>query len=181
VENHIVLAWQTYSEIESLGFELERSQPGHAGSVIGSYLDDTALEAKSPSGAFYQTIDDKLPASGRYIYDLYQIDKNGVRSHVASQSIDFSEIAIPTSLEVAIYPNPATQTARVEFDLPADAAVRLDLYDITGRVAEPIIEGNYTAGPHAVSIDLSTLAAGAYNVILTSGNQRLMRGILIQK
>jgi Secretion system C-terminal sorting domain len=182
VENHIVLDWQTYSEIESLGFELERSMVGNTEPIlIASYVNDTTLQAKSPWGASYQTMDNDVPASGRYTYDLYLIDKDGIRTRVASQSIDFSELDIPNSIDVAVYPNPASQNARVEFDLPSDAPARLDLYDITGRVVKPIIEGNFSAGPHEVSIDLTNLSAGAYNLILQSGSERLMRGILIQK
>jgi Secretion system C-terminal sorting domain len=182
VENHMVLDWTTYSEIESLGFELDRSRPGGDGVlVLGTFLDDTALMAKSPYGANYETIDDDGLTTGIYTYDLYQIDKNGTRTHVASESVDFSEIDIPNTVDLSVYPNPATQSVHAEFGLPADSYVQLDLYDAAGRKVMSSIEGEFSAGPNVVSIDVSNLASGVYNIILTSGNQRVMKGIVIQK
>ncbi len=188
VENHMVLDWSTYSEIESLGFELDRSRPGSDGVLmLGTFLEDTALMAKSPYGANYRTIDDDGLSTGIYIYDLYQIDKNGIRTHVASESVDFSEIDIPNAVDLSVYPNPATQSVHAEFGLPADSYVQLSLYDVAGRQVMPSIEGEFSVGPNVVSIDVSNLASGVYNIILTassptqSGNQRVMKGMVIQK
>ena len=192
VENHVVLDWRTYSEIESLGFELERRldsssfsevQTPNAKSpvLIGSFMNDTAMQAKSPWGASYQTIDNTLPGSGRYTYDLYQIDKNGIRTHVGSQTLDFSEIAIPNSLGVSIYPNPASTKAWLDCALPNDAPVSFDLFDVTGRQCAHIDEGNWTAGPHSASIDLSSLPAGTYNLVVIAGDERITRNIVVIK
>ncbi len=194
VENNVVLDWQTYSEIESLGFELDRSRAGNSGSqagstgprVLGSYVNDTALMAKSPTGAYYQTIDNDSLTTGTYTYDLYQIDKNGARTLAGTQTVDFSEIAIPNALEVSIYPNPAASKANVNFDLPMDAAsptmhVTFSLFDVTGRLVAQIDEGDAAAGPHLASIDLSTLTAGTYNLIVDADANRIMRRLLVIK
>jgi hypothetical protein len=188
VEDHVALDWTTYSEIQLLGFELDRTKEnivgdggGDAPVVVGTYFNDTALQAKSPFGANYQTIDTTALSNGLYTYDLYEIDKDGVRTEVASQSVDFSEVDIPSAVDLSVFPNPATNSVRAEFGLPADAYVRLDLYDITGREVTQSIEGNFVAGPNVVSIDVANLASGAYDLVLSSGNQRLMKGIVIQK
>ncbi len=188
VANHVVLDWMTYSEIESLGFELQRERSaGEEWIELGSFLTDTALRAKSPWGANYETIDDSDLITGTYTYDLYQIDDNGTRTHVGTQSLDFSEVAIPTSLAVSVYPNPAAQSAHVEFDLPTDAHVQLDLYDITGRLTASLADGNWTAGDHLLTFDVSNLPSGNYEMILTTtsgtqpSSQRIMRGLVIQK
>ncbi len=183
VKNHVQLNWLTYSEIESLGFELDRTRVGGDAPpiMLGSFLTDTALMAKSPFGANYETTDEDGLSTGTYTYDLYQIDNNGTRRHVGTQTLDFSELAVPSSLDVSIYPNPAAQSAHVEFALPSDANVSIDLYDITGRRVMQSVQSDYAAGSHVVSIDLSNLISGTYNVVVTSGNQRLMRGLAIQK
>ncbi len=182
VANHVVLDWQTYTEIESLGFELDRSRAGGDGSlVLGNFLNDTALMAKSPYGANYETTDDDGLSDGTYNYDLFQIDKNGTRTHVGTRTLDFTELSIPNALDVSVYPNPASQKATVAFGLPADGQVQLELYDVTGRPVAPTVEGNYTAGTHQVSLDVSKLAAGSYEIILYTQNQRLMKNIVIQR
>src|SRR5581483_3553990 len=105
VLNHVVLDWQTYSEINALGFEVERRAPGSENpTLVQSFMDDTTLLAKNPWGASYETIDNDLPVNGRYTYDLYEIDKDGLRSHAGTRTVDFSEIEVPSSLDVAIYP-----------------------------------------------------------------------------
>ena len=182
VEDHIVLNWTTYSEIQSLGFELDRTKSGSdATLVLGTYLDDTALMAKSPWGANYETLDDDGLSSGIYTYELYQIDKDGVRNRVGTQTIDFNEIDIPNAINLSVYPNPATTSIHAEFGLPADAYVQLTLYDFTGRQVGQSVGGDFAAGPNVVPLDVSNLATGAYNFVLTSGNQRLVKGIVIQK
>ncbi|HET6400479.1 MAG TPA: T9SS type A sorting domain-containing protein [Candidatus Kapabacteria bacterium] len=191
VENHVQLDWRTYSEIESLGFELERrldssSSGDHAQSanspvLIASFMNDTALQAKSPWGASYETIDNNLPGSGRYTYDLYQIDKNGLRTHVGSQTVDFSEIAIPSALGCSVYPNPAVDKAWVDFDLPKDAPVSLDLFDVTGRNVGHFDEGQQEIGPHTTSLDLSPLPSGTYSLVVLAGDERITRNIVIMK
>jgi hypothetical protein len=188
VENHVVLDWTTYTEFESLGFELDRSIVGEAGrpggeglTELGSFINDSALRSKSPWGGNYETIDGGGLTTGVYTYNLYQIDDNGTRTRVGTQTLDFNELAIPNALGCSVYPNPATHSANVEFGLPSDAYVHVDLYDIAGRIVGQSIAGNFTAGPHVVSLDVSNLASGAYNIIVTSGNQRIMKGLIIQK
>ncbi len=182
LDNHIILDWTTYSEIESLGFELDRSRPdGDGMQMIGSFLTDTALRSKSPWGASYETIDDDGLTTGIYQYDLFQIDANGTRTHAGTQTLDFSEIAIPTALSVSIYPNPATTSTHLEFDLPSDSHVQLDLYDLTGRFIEHIGEGDWSAGPHVLTPDLSTLASGTYELIVTAGSSRTMSSIVVMR
>jgi hypothetical protein len=183
VENHVALDWTTYSEIQLLGFELDRTKEGGDDSpvALGTFLDDTALLAKSPFGANYQMTDTAALTNGVYTYDLYEIDKDGVRTEVATQSVDFSEIDIPNAVDLSVFPNPATNSVRAEFGLPANAYIRLDLYDVTGREVMQRIGGNFSAGQNVVSIDVTNLATGTYDLILSSGNQRLMKGIVIQK
>jgi hypothetical protein len=182
VENHVLLDWTTYTEFESLGFELDRTRPGGEGPTeLGSFTNDTAMRSKSPWGGNYESIDDDGLTTGVYTYDLYQIDDNGTRTHVGTQTLDFNELAIPNTLACSVYPNPATHRANVDFGLPADAYVHVELYDMAGRLAGESLDGNFSAGSHIVSIDVSNLASGTYTVVVTSGNQRIMKGLIVQK
>lgn len=54
-------------------------------------------------------------------------------------------------------PNPASTTTRITFALSASTAVRLELYDLTGRLVRRLIDGAVMpAGPHAVIWDGQT-------------------------
>lgn len=56
-------------------------------------------------------------------------------------------------------PNPASTTARMTFALSASASVRLELYDLTGRLVRRLLDGVVlAAGPHSVIWDGRTEA-----------------------
>jgi len=87
-------------EVQNLGFEIERRQVGGEPTLIKSFTDDPALQAKAPWGANYETTDDEGLANGVYTYDLYQTDQNGIRTHAGTQTVDFSEVSMPTELSI---------------------------------------------------------------------------------
>src|SRR5439155_7775797 len=118
VQNHVVLNWKTYSEIQNLGFEIERTREGGSSEVIKSFLYDPEMQTQGPWGSTYQTIDDQGLMSGRYTYSIYEIDKDGNRTRIATHDVDFSERAIPASLEVSVYPNPAIDAAHISIAVP---------------------------------------------------------------
>ncbi len=189
VGNTVKLNWNTYSEIQNLGFEIERhpvlsltdAETVAAPVLIRSFESDTALQAKSPWGANYETTDDAHLATGRYVYDLYQIDRNGIRTHAASQTVDYSEKAIPGSLTISIYPNPAVETAHIEFGMPTDAYVSAGLYDVSGRLVEKLVDENLAAGVHTISYSASHLASGNYSVVLLSGGMRMRESFVVNR
>ncbi len=185
--NHVVLDWKTYSEIQNLGFEIERekeldgSAPGASmqSQLIKSFVTDSELRAKSPWGAEYETIDDNSLVTGRYTYRLYQIDLNGVRTQVGLQTVDFNELAIPKALEVTLYPNPVANDANVEFAMPQESYVTFAIYDITGREVQRGGDGEYSAGPHTVSFDVSRLSPGTYTLDVCSGFTHLSKKFVV--
>ncbi len=75
----------------------------------------------------------------------------------AAAGPEASEVRILTA-----FPNPASSTARVRFELATPSAVSLRLYDVTGRQVATLAEGAFAASVHDVSADLGTLAAGVY-------------------
>jgi hypothetical protein len=180
VADHVELDWKTYSEIQSLGFELDRASANGQPEVIQSFINTPALQAKSPYGADYQTLDNDNLTTGKYTYSLYQIDKDGIRSSAGTQTLDFSEIAIPSSLTVSVYPNPVYQNAILEVALPQDSHIEINIYDITGRMVKTVLDADLTAGPHLVPFDASSLARGEYNVIVNSPSQRMLRTIVVE-
>ena len=69
----------------------------------------------------------------------------------------------------AVTPNPAAGPARVTFALPQPARVRLAAYDVRGREAFVLADGDFAAGPHGVSWDARSVAPGVYVLRLSAG------------
>jgi hypothetical protein len=63
-------------------------------------------------------------------------------------------------------PNPFNASATVRYDLPASGWVKLSLYDLSGRLVAEFVDGEKSAGRHAVELDGSGLAAGVYFIVM---------------
>jgi hypothetical protein len=69
----------------------------------------------------------------------------------------------------AAYPNPASGSATIAFELPERAHVRLAVYDLLGRRAALLADGDFAAGRHALTLDTNGLASGAYVYRIEAG------------
>lgn len=65
-------------------------------------------------------------------------------------------------------PSPFSCTTTVAFELPQAGSARLDVFDLSGRLMETLVEGELAAGEHSVVFDGSGLASGVYLVRLAS-------------
>lgn len=79
-------------------------------------------------------------------------------------------------VELAIYPNPATDILNLRFSSPSFAFRSLDIYDANGRR----IQGGFRSGKQDLTIDVSTLPSGTYFVRIETGKgwvtRRFLRG-----
>ncbi|HWQ81135.1 MAG TPA: T9SS type A sorting domain-containing protein [Ignavibacteria bacterium] len=71
------------------------------------------------------------------------------------------------------YPNPFNPTTTIKFDLPKSSAVRLSVYDITGKEIETLVNEKLNAGTYETKWDAAKYASGVYFCILTANNERL--------
>ena len=72
------------------------------------------------------------------------------------------EPAAVTALALAPRENPVRGSGRLDFALPRDGRVRLEVMDVAGRRVATLAEGEFTAGRHTATLDAGTLAAGVY-------------------
>jgi hypothetical protein len=81
-----------------------------------------------------------------------------------------------------IVPNPCSTVASVSFTLPVSSQpVRLELYDLLGRVALPPIEGIIEAGHGRIQLDVSGLASGVYYCKLQQGKYIAAQPIVVTR
>jgi hypothetical protein len=72
-------------------------------------------------------------------------------------------------------PNPFDTTTRIDFILPADANVVLELSDVNGRPLRRLIDGQMNAGPQSVILDGSSLASGMYYYTVYANGELLTK------
>ncbi|HIG73514.1 MAG TPA: T9SS type A sorting domain-containing protein [Bacteroidetes bacterium] len=121
--------------------------------------------------------------------DLYTQNFTPVATHLALFPI--VELANATAAEEApaivsmdltlraAYPNPARGAATVAFELAAPADVRVDLYDVAGRLVRGTDLGARGTGAHTHALDLEGLAPGAYVYAVSAGPSRLFSTLTI--
>jgi hypothetical protein len=68
-------------------------------------------------------------------------------------------------------PNPFNPATSIRFNLPSAMDVRLEVYDLRGRLVSTLVDGTLSAGPHEVTFRGEELASGVYMYRLSAGDR----------
>jgi len=60
------------------------------------------------------------------------------------------------------YPNPFNPSTNIQYQLPAAAEVRIEIYNITGRLIQKVVDKRQNAGTYTQRIDMSAFSSGIY-------------------
>ena len=157
IDRNIKLNWITATEKNSYGFELERMSE----TTGWNKIEFIQAAGNSLEENIYEYIDSKLNA-GNYLYRLKMIDYGG--SFTYSESIN-AEIELPLVYKIEQnYPNPFNPTTKLEYQLPFNSEVKIELYSITGERVATLVNEQKTAGYYLTVINASSLqlASGVY-------------------
>ena len=159
VNGDVTLNWTTATETNNKGFQVESKIEGDKSSewkAIG-FVEGHSTTSESQSYSY----NDKNLSKGNYSYRLKQIDFNGAFEYSDIINVEVNTIPEELSLEQN-YPNPFNPTTRINFNLPTDSRVTLNVYDILGQKVSSLINTDLTAGKHNVNLDASGLNSGIY-------------------
>ena len=78
-------------------------------------------------------------------------------------------------------PNPFNPITRITYALPATQHVRLDVFDVRGRLVQTLVNETKTAGDYVVDWNANGLASGVYFYRLTTGNETVVRRATLLK
>ncbi len=79
------------------------------------------------------------------------------------------------------YPNPFNPVTQINFAIPSEMNVQLDVYNMLGQHVGNLINGRMQAGEHTVSFDGSNFASGMYIYRLSTDNTVISRHMLLIK
>lgn len=71
------------------------------------------------------------------------------------------------------YPNPFNPSTDIQYMISAPGKIKLNVYDITGRIIRVLYSGNQNAGYHKVRFDAGELASGTYLYTLSKDGKQL--------
>ncbi len=165
--NSVILNWSTATEINSKGFEVEKSFNGAGFTDIGF--------VKGAGNSFninnYSYTDVKL-ASGSNYYRLKQIDLDGRFQYSSVIRLDF------TKFDWAILGNTSTNNSWVQLQLNRSANVSVQIVSLNGNIIQTINKGNISAGTYSIPLNFSNASSGLYVVRLIADNQFYSKKII---
>ncbi|NUN08890.1 MAG: hypothetical protein HUU54_06920, partial [Ignavibacteriaceae bacterium] len=135
VNNNIALNWQTATEINNFGFEVERSTDKSNWSKIGFV--QGAGNSNSPKNYSYT---DNTAVSGKYFYRLKQVDTDGTFDYSPVVEVDMGILPGGYRLEQN-YPNPFNPSTSIKFAFSKDTKAAIKVYNALGVEVREIYNG----------------------------------------
>jgi hypothetical protein len=88
----------------------------------------------------------------------------------------------PTSAfsTLSVFPNPATTSATIRFNVSGYQKATVKVYDITGKIVETLVDGK-VSGENAVAFRFTNIAKGLYFVELKTTNRKNAVSLLLTK
>jgi hypothetical protein len=152
---NVVLNWQTVSETNNAGFEVQSRTEGDwqaVGYVPGSGTSSVRRD-------YTHRIEDV--GAGRHSFRLKQIDLGGAFAYGPEIEV---MVGIPAQFELSrAYPNPFNPAASFSVTVATSQRVAIRLLDVRGRILSTLYEGPLEGQVrHEFRIDGAALASGTY-------------------
>ncbi len=180
-QGKVVLNWETATEVNNYGFEIERSRSAKGVSSDASWETIGFVEGHGNSNApkKYSFVDSEN-LTGKVKYRLKQIDLDGTFEYSSVVEVNVESLNLKFALNQN-YPNPFNPTTKIEFTLPKSAPVRLSIYNSLGQEVKTLLNERLTEGKHTVEFDAKELPSGVYLYQLTSEKFTSTRKMILLK
>jgi len=181
-DDNAFLSWNTATETNCYGFEIQctRISPSSADSSTWTNVVFVAGAGTSNSEHHY-TFEDRIVSPGRYSFRIKQIDNNGSITLYGSRSIELMNVNKELTL-YDNYPNPFNPSTTINFSTGSDGQASLRIFNILGQVVATLFNRSSSAGEnHRVIFDGSAFPSGTYFFRLESGNQSIVKKMILSK
>jgi CubicO group peptidase (beta-lactamase class C family) len=175
-EGKVYLNWTTATELNNLGFEIERKLDNSDWDRIG-FVEGHGTTTE-PIVYFYS--DDIINITANSLaYRLKQIDFDGTYEYSEEIEIDVGG-PLTFSLEQN-YPNPFNPSTNIKYNVPENGFVKLAVYNLVGEEVDVLVNGQVNAGFYEIEFDASKLPSGVYIYRLTAGSFTNSKKMLLLK
>jgi len=174
----ITLEWVTESEIDNLGFILDRRTPTADWIQVASYITDQELQGQG--NVSHQTIytytDNSVNEGESYDYRLADVDYNGNIEYHSLQLMGVSSSNVPQQFVLyPNYPNPFNPVTTIRYDLSKESFVDITIYDMLGNVVNNLIYTNQSSGYKSIQWNATNnigapVSAGVYLYKIKAGD-----------
>ncbi|NNG27171.1 MAG: T9SS type A sorting domain-containing protein [Ignavibacteriaceae bacterium] len=163
-ENDVTLNWQTATELNNSGFDVERTEANNEWEKVGFVTGNgTTTEINS-----YTFTDKDVPA-GTYNYRIKQIDYDGTFEYFELEQL----ISISSPDEITLlqnYPNPFNPSTTIKFVIHKKSNVIITIFNTIGEDVLTLVNEEKIAGSYEVNFDAAGFTSGIYFYKLQAGN-----------
>ena len=173
----ITLQWVTESEINNLGFNLDRKTPITDWSQIASYVTHPALQGQGSVShqTIYTFTDNTVYEDESYDYRLSDVDYDGNVEYHSLQLMGLTSSNVPEQFILyPNYPNPFNPVTTIRYDLSKESFVDITIYDMLGNVVHNLVNTSESPGYKSVQWNARdkqgrAVSAGLYLYTIRAG------------
>ena len=114
------------------------------------------------------------------VYAFFDLDGNIISEGTEKLTI----AAIPTEFALhPVYPNPFNPSTTIRFDIPEETlrVTSLQIFDITGRMVDTLLDDMTVPGYHVVVWNGNRQSSGVYFAVLVNGENRHVQKMILLK
>ncbi|MCG8374337.1 MAG: T9SS type A sorting domain-containing protein, partial [Balneolales bacterium] len=151
-------SYMSLKEVDEYVFTMNREQAGSPAATLGK-AGPGVRKAKASVGARFYLVVSKVATANE------------------------SQTDGPSIIELSQnYPNPFNPSTNIEFGIPSQGWVHLEVYDMLGRKVATLVDNEIMApGYHSVRFDAAGLASGVYIYQLSTQGARLVKRMTVVK
>ena len=163
LDNYILLNWETASETNNKGFEIQRSMDGAHFSKI-AFVDGNGNAQEKNN---YSYLDKNATESNIYYYRLRQMDWDGKTSMSPVEVVYLYENKTTARLS----PNPVDKEANIYLNNNIDETAYLKIFDLSGKLIDSK-KMELWEGANTISLSTSDWKSGTYILSLETTRHR---------
>jgi len=175
--SEVELLWSTASELNNMGFEIERSIDNQDNFVTVGFV-----EGKGSSTEInYYSFTDRPQVNGvnQLYYRLKQVDFDGTFSYSDVVNLSYD---VPAAFVLSQnYPNPFNPSTRINYFVPQESFVSIKVYDFLGREVITLVNETRVIGSYEQVFDASNLPSGTYFYTMIAGNYSATKKMILLK
>jgi len=174
-DNSFQLRWETATETNNYGFEIQRSHDISDWNKVGF----VPGHGNSTEIRRYDFVDSEIENSQTYYYRLKQIDYNGSSKY--SKIVQVSSNTVNKFELVQNFPNPFNPATTINFSLSQSSPVSLIVYNTLGEKVKTLFNGFAEPGVYSFYFNGSDLASGTYIYQLKTDQNILTKKMMLLK
>jgi predicted GH43/DUF377 family glycosyl hydrolase len=159
----VTLSWSTATELNNLGFEIQRSTTANEFFTVG-FIEGNGTTTEQNTYSFT----DRNLSNGKNFYRLKQVDYDG--SYEYSNIIEVEWRAFNSYLLEQNYPNPFNPTTTIGFGVQNKSNVKITILNSIGEEVAVVLNEEREPGFHQVEFNAANLPSGVYFYQLRAGS-----------